>query len=269
MNALGEWQSLQDRSFLHRAIRRDREEAYWARYAVNYDVRRSWGEGIRRELEIISGLIAPPMSILEIGAGTGAFTVPLSRIARRITAVEPSPSMRRILREKLEAEGISNVEIVPFAWENAPAVPHDIVLAAGCCYAFYDVQEALRKMLDNARQRLILTAGDDGQENIYQACARSLGVPDPCAGPGYIHLYNVLYEMGILADIRILKSRRNLIYDDLEHAVGIWAERLEVPEEALPKLRAYLEERLLPMPSGHLTMGEIEAVTAVISYSKE
>jgi SAM-dependent methyltransferase len=49
---------------------------------------------------------------LEVGAGTGYFTALIARRARSVLALEPVPDMRRVLKARCEAEGLTNVEVV-------------------------------------------------------------------------------------------------------------------------------------------------------------
>jgi len=183
------------------------------------------------------------MSVLEIGAGTGAFTLPIAHIVKRVTAVEPSPSVLRVLEGKLKKNGVGNVHIVNSRWEDAEVEPHDVVLAASCLYVFYDISDALGKMLEKARRGLILTMGSRHQGQPYEEAARFLKVPPPSMGPDFVHLYNVLCQLGIYTNVNIIKGKRGLICQSLEHAMDIWAERMELPEEKLPQLKDYLERR--------------------------
>jgi SAM-dependent methyltransferase len=48
----------------------------------------------------------------DIGAGTGYYTVPLSRIFEKVYAVEISSEMALFLRKRLEEEGVENVGII-------------------------------------------------------------------------------------------------------------------------------------------------------------
>jgi SAM-dependent methyltransferase len=50
--------------------------------------------------------------VLEVGAGTGYFTVMIARRADSVVALEPVPDLRKILETRCEAEGIMNVEAV-------------------------------------------------------------------------------------------------------------------------------------------------------------
>jgi SAM-dependent methyltransferase len=264
MNAFEQWQHLQDRSFLYQAVRADGEESYWSRFALNYDQRRHSGHGLGEELEIVLDLIEPSMSVLEIGAGTGAFTLPIARKAASVTVVEPSPSMIRILEEKLRRHDIRNVAIRQGRWQDTEAAVHDVVLAAGCIYVFYDLAAVLSKMAAHARRLMILTSGVGDSARLYGEAAGLLGVAVPAGGPDYIHLCHALYQMGLHADVRILRSVSDLIFDTPEHAVAVWAERLKLPPDKIGLLHAYFSERLRPLPSGQMTLGEIQGVKALL-----
>ena len=58
-----------------------------------------------RLLERIIQFVAPDDRILEIGAGSGAFAIPLARVCKMVTAVEPSPGQVTRLNENAFREG--------------------------------------------------------------------------------------------------------------------------------------------------------------------
>jgi 16S rRNA (adenine1518-N6/adenine1519-N6)-dimethyltransferase len=51
-------------------------------------------------------------SVLEIGAGLGALTVPLARRAKKVYAVEPDRRIAALLRNELLAHELSNVDVI-------------------------------------------------------------------------------------------------------------------------------------------------------------
>lgn len=64
------------------------------------------------------GILHSEMEVLDIGAGTGVFTVPLARRAARVTALEPAPEMLAALQKRVEAEGLANVYFLDREWEK-------------------------------------------------------------------------------------------------------------------------------------------------------
>lgn len=73
------------------------------------------GAAIRaREEEAVYGFLGrvlePAHSILEVGCGTGNYTVPVARRCADMVAIDSSPEMLQYLRERLLQEGLTNVE---------------------------------------------------------------------------------------------------------------------------------------------------------------
>jgi SAM-dependent methyltransferase len=76
------------------------------------------GAAIRaREEEAVYGFLGtvldPDHSVLEVGCGTGNYTVPVARRCADMVAIDSSPEMLRYLRGRLLREGLTNVETRP------------------------------------------------------------------------------------------------------------------------------------------------------------
>jgi SAM-dependent methyltransferase len=59
---------------------------------------------------LLGGVMEPHHSVLEIGCGTGNYTLPLARRCLKVVAVDSSPEMLQYLRECFDREGLTNVE---------------------------------------------------------------------------------------------------------------------------------------------------------------
>ena len=75
--------------------------------------------------------------ILEVGAGTGRIALPLARAGHAVTALDPSPAMLAIARERAAAGGLAvafldgrlpGAQLPPAAF-NAIILPNDVLLA--------------------------------------------------------------------------------------------------------------------------------------------
>ena len=76
--------------------------------AREYDrVRPGWP---RDTLSWLLGEPVRPMDVLDLGAGTGKGTRTLVDAGHRVTAAEPSEGMREVLRDELEAAGVTVVD---------------------------------------------------------------------------------------------------------------------------------------------------------------
>ncbi len=196
------WQEHLQRSGLRANLARRGicEEEFWRRYD-------EWQQILRRSgypgeiLERILQKMERHFTILDIGAGAGAFALPLAGIARLVTAIEPSRSQVSRLTENAKAMQVKNLTVIESPWEDVSLNEigcHDIVLAA-YCFQMEDIEGALRKMCLAARRYLVLvhTAGHE----LVQPMRDIIGM-EP--GPDYIYLYNVLHRLGYRADVTIL-----------------------------------------------------------------
>ena len=61
-------------------------------------------------------VLAGCRSVLDVGAGVGALTVPLARSVERVTALEPSPAMLEELRANLARHRLANVTCIAARW---------------------------------------------------------------------------------------------------------------------------------------------------------
>ena len=71
---------------------------------------------LKRRSEMLTSLIQPHQSVLEIGCGTGYFTKPLAVTGARITAIDISPDLLQVSRRRVPATNVN------FLLENAYAM---------------------------------------------------------------------------------------------------------------------------------------------------
>lgn len=84
-------------------------------------------------------------TVLDIGAGTGQFAVPAARRFGRVVAVEISPAMRDVLRERAVREGLGSLECVAagFLTYEHTGAPADAVFTRHALHQLPDFWKAL------------------------------------------------------------------------------------------------------------------------------
>lgn len=93
-------------------------QVFYDAIAGEYDREMSHpGSTVHRQAErIVASELFPLLTadsrVLEIGAGTGRFTMELSRRCRAVTAVDLSPRMLALLAERCRRDGITNVSTI-------------------------------------------------------------------------------------------------------------------------------------------------------------
>jgi ubiquinone/menaquinone biosynthesis C-methylase UbiE len=91
--------------------------------------------------------------VLEVGCGTGNYTVPVARRCARTVAVDASPKMLRYARERLDREGLSGVETRLERLSSVPGLGQgfDGALAIGVLNYIRDIEGALRTMISSLK----------------------------------------------------------------------------------------------------------------------
>ena len=65
-------------------------------------------------------------------------------------------------------------------------------------------------------------------------------------GPDYIYIYNVLYEMGIYANVEIVESEHKQRFSNFDDAVADWKENLDISSpDAEEVIKSHLSENLI------------------------
>lgn len=188
-------------------------------------------------LERVEKCLRPGDRVLDIGAGGGAFSVPLAHRASHVTAIEPSPVQASRLSSWAQDASLHNLTVIEQRWEDVDIAAigvHELVIAVHC-FQMEDLRGALSRMCEATQHLLLLihTAGHDLGEPI-----RTLfGVE---ASPGYAYLYNVLCQMGYRPDVEII-TRTYLV--PLEDQLDMFRYNPGLDEGQCVTLRDYLQKR--------------------------
>lgn len=174
---------------------KDRAKGFYAR------VRERWSKPDPHRDFIVNMISSvKDATVLDIGAGTGAWAVVLSRSARKVTAIEPSSDMRQILRENLENEGIDNVEILDKFWPVPDMESHDFSLSSHSVYGCEDLQGFVSAMTETTRDTcFMLLRAPDHNGLMARAANRIWGQPHD--SPNFQVAYNAMLQMGMFPNV--------------------------------------------------------------------
>lgn len=151
-------------------------------------------------------------TVLDVGAGAGRHAVPLAKRAKQGVAVEPSPAMAAALQDEARRADISNIELVAATWETAEVALADVVICSNVLYFVMDIAPFLQKLATHTRRvcAIALRTGQFPWEEpeVYAA----IGHRPPPPAPTFIDAYNVLHQLGLLADAEIVPLRWDRIF---------------------------------------------------------
>ena len=217
----------------------------------------------------LRALVRPDDTILDVGAGTGRYAMPLAQLARHIVAVEPSPTMRRHLDERRAAARIANLTVVPAAWPEAEVAPADIVI---CSHVVYGVREIapFLQALDRHTRRACLIALRVDQHPGQRELTTALFGEAPVRQPAFLDLYPVLADLGIVADVQITPTPGSFRFADHAAAIAHYRDRLKItpdtPTEA--HLRDLLTAHLVRDAAGNWRWPGPPPRNAIVSWAK-
>ena len=174
----------------------------------------------------------PPGSILDVGAGAGAASLPLLARATGLTAVDSDAAMLALLAERAAARGIS-ARCVHGSWpEAAPQVPAADVVT--CHHVLYNVPELapfVTALTAHAR-RLVVTeiTATHPLVTLNELWLKFHGLPRP-DGPTAADALRILTAMGLAPGYRQWRRPGGADYASFEELTEVTRRRLCLPPE--------------------------------------
>lgn len=242
-----------------------RPEDSWANFAQQFraDPRRTDDLLVNH----LQRQVTPEQVVLDVGAGGGRMALPLALFAKKVIAVEPSPSMCRVLREVAAEFDVRNVEVIESGWLDAQAPHADLALCCHVLYTIQDIEPFVRKLEEHAGRVLVVLFQAAPQSQIYPLWEPVHGEPR-LPLPSLPEFLEVLGQLGVEPEIEVVHTERNRGYESLEIAKEQLARRLYVMPESveMERLEALLPQVLEEKDGGFGIKGAAPLAPRVISW---
>lgn len=219
---------------------------YWNRRASSFARRTPVSSYTQAFLELLKP--EPEWSILDVGCGTGTLAIPLAGLVRSVTAMDFSEVMLEHLKSDCTRLDIQNVRAIHAGWEDdwdeAGIGVHDVAFASRSLVV-EDLEVAIRKLERSARRRVYIScpAGDGPMDRkTIEALGRRFQ-----KGPDYIYVFNLLHQLGIYANLQILRTEEERTFGSPQEAQDFYRVLIdELGPGEDERLRVYLSENLVP-----------------------
>ncbi len=177
----------------------------------------SWGEHAHRfaldphrvgdaNLEALAGYMEPNDVIIDVGGGGGRNSLPLALRCREVINAEPSTGMGNQFTRLAADAGISNASWLQADWNDATGIRGDVAITADVTYFVRDIVPFIEKLAAAASRRVIIAIWSIPPPNRSGRLFRLIHGEEQKPYPGHRELLPVLWEMGLLPDIRVLPS---------------------------------------------------------------
>jgi SAM-dependent methyltransferase len=222
------------------------EEALAARAALSES---QASPSVRRALEALP----EGGSVLDVGAGGGAASLPLCPPAAAVTAVDQSPDMLAAFAGLAEGQGIHHTEIQGLWPDVAGDVgPADVVVCHHVLYNVGDLVPFVVALTGHARRRVVVEiTADHPQATLNPLWERFHGTVRPTR-PTAADAAAVLRDLGLDVSLEEFEAPPRWGHQhDREELVAFTRRRLCLPADRDPDVAAVLEP---PGPRAHVTL---------------
>jgi len=215
-------------------------------------------------------------TVLDLGCGNGSITLKVAEEVEHVTAVDMSEEMLKIVKENAKKEGISNVSYVQSTVEDLDPESvgqHDVVIASRSLGNIYNLKEELKKIDSIAKRYVYMTIWGANSRRFERELCSTMGT-EYHRHPDYIYVCNMLYQMGIYANVEMLDCESRPVYSDLEDAVDRCKWKLgwngkQIKTEDHEKLEKFLKENAIHREDGTLDYPTNNPDWVMIWWKKE
>ena len=203
-------------------------------------------------------------SVLDVGAGAGAASLPLAGLARRLVAVDESPAMVASFLDAADAAGVP-AEAVEGRWpEVAGRVgPADVVVCHHVLYNVADLAPFALALTGHARRRVVAELTDRHPLAGLRPLWRRFHDLDRPTGPGADDAVAALGAAGLEVDRQDWEQPDRFGFDDFDELVAFTRRRLCLPAARDPEVAEALLDVGTRQVDGVWVSGQPRRVTTL------
>ena len=160
----------------------------------------------RREMDdnflAVASYVTPDDMFIDAGGGAGRIGLPMALRCKEVINVDPSLGMVEEFHACAQESSITNVRGIVANWTDDHGAVGDVVYAANVTYFVRDIDVFVKKLEAAARRRVIIAIWSAPNPSHNATLFKMVYGEEQATVPGYPELLPVLWEMGILPDVR-------------------------------------------------------------------
>lgn len=186
-------------------------------------------------------------TVLDVGCGEGSITVPLAKKVKKVIGIDSSPKMLEYLKKRAEDNGIENIKTIlkPIEEITFDEIGNvDVVVCSRSLNGIIPIKEVLAQLNQIANKYVFITIFGPENKKIEKDFDREIGIKTEDF-PEYNYFFNILFNMGIYANITRFDLNNYREYDSIEDAMDNGKFRLDLySDEEKEMMKTYLERIL-------------------------
>jgi ubiquinone/menaquinone biosynthesis C-methylase UbiE len=216
--------------------------------------------------------VNPEYSVLDIGCGNGAVTIPIAENVDNVTAMDLSSEMIEFLKENARKDGLFNINCVHSSWEEVEIDDlgkFDVVIASRSLGGVPDIKKELMKINKVSKKYVYITLWGVNARGFEKDVNNVIG-REFHQHPDYSYVVNILHQIGIYANVEMLGCRKRPCYADMEEVLDLIKWRIhDLTEEEEDILRMYLSKEMIMDENGMLQYPHDKSDWVLIWWKKE
>ena len=198
-------------------------------------------------LEILASYVEPDDVIVDVGGGAGRVSLPIALRCREVINIEPSAAMAAGFKVNATQAGIANARVIEGDWGAVDPPVGTVGLVNHVTYLTRELVLFVEKLQRAGRRRILITVNSPPPPSWQRVLFQLVHGEAEEVVPGHVELMNVLWELGILPDIRVLPlhaARPIIPAPTREAAISGAVERFRSDQWSFWPLGEDLEQRL-------------------------
>ena len=248
----------------------------WNREAEEYSdrIKKNGYKYGQQIIGVIKEIIEPDFEVLDVGAGPGTIAIPLAKRVKKVTALDPSKGMIKLLEESAVEAEIENIETQNKTWQKVDDAEiggkFDLVITSNVLWQFEDVGTQLMRIHDASRKYCCVVhhAGlinDELWSKMWSEIMNEEYNFD--FDTGYIYIYNILYSKGIYANVEVIDSDHTF-EKSVDDAVGFYEYHLDQYTEITPGVKEIIKDCIVEHAVNGIYRRESKMKSAVMWWKK-
>ena len=183
-------------------------------------------------------------TVLDLGCGEGSISIPIANRVKSVTCLDSSRGMLEVLSDKARENKVTNIKTILSSIEDISYDDlghYDVVVASRSMNNIIPIRKTIETINEIANKYVFISLIGPESWKPEREFKESVGIDSNYSS--YITLLNLLYSMGIYANVERLNIKTHNVYEDLADAMGMYREDLLNNTEK-EKLVEYLNKTL-------------------------